>query len=198
MADDAIRTATADDLDEVVDALTTSFQDDPLMTWVWPDAALRPIRLRGLWTFMAGDGYVPRGASTVIPGGDGAALWTAPGQDLDDTFWAANARRFMELVDGDADRLSAVSEPMAEHHPHDPHWYLMAIGIAPVAQGRRLGSALLAHTLALADAGGVGSYLEATSPRSRALYERHGFVVTGEITLPDDGPPLWPMWREPA
>ncbi len=34
--------------------------------------------------------------------------------------------------------------------------------------------------------------------RSRALYERHGFEVTGEFNLPSGGPPLWQMWREPG
>ncbi len=42
------------------------------------------------------------------------------------------------------------------------------------------------------------AYLEATSPRSRALYERHGFEVTAELRATADSPPMWAMWREPA
>ena len=42
------------------------------------------------------------------------------------------------------------------------------------------------------------AYHEATTPRNRALYERHGYVTLGEFTLPDGGPPLWRMWREPG
>jgi hypothetical protein len=41
------------------------------------------------------------------------------------------------------------------------------------------------------------AYHEGTTPRNRALYERHGYVNQGEFTLPDGGPPLWRMWREP-
>jgi hypothetical protein len=44
----------------------------------------------------------------------------------------------------------------------------------------------------------VPAYLEASSPRNRALYERHGFEVMEECRYADDGPPLWRMWREPA
>ena len=40
------------------------------------------------------------------------------------------------------------------------------------------------------------AYLEATTLRNRALYERHGFECFGEIVLPD-GPTLYQMWRSP-
>ena len=71
----------------------------------------------------------------------------------------------------------------------------MFLGVVPGARGRGLGGALLRDRLVRADAEGMPAYLEASSPRSRALYERHGFRATGDpIHLPD-GPPLWPMWR---
>ena len=41
------------------------------------------------------------------------------------------------------------------------------------------------------------AYHEATSPRNRALYERHGYVNQGEFQLPAGGPTLWRMWRDP-
>ena len=44
---------------------------------------------------------------------------------------------------------------------------------------------------------GLHAYHEATTPRNRALYERHGYVHQGEFVLPDGGPPLWRMWRDP-
>jgi hypothetical protein len=40
-------------------------------------------------------------------------------------------------------------------------------------------------------------YLEASSMRSRALYERHGYVFMGKTLDLPDGPHMWPMWREP-
>jgi hypothetical protein len=51
--------------------------------------------------------------------------------------------------------------------------------------------------LSRCDEQGLPAYLEASSPRNRALYERHGFEVTEELKLPRSGPPLWLMWREP-
>ena len=197
---DGVRTATAADLDGVVTVLTAAFHDDPLMSWAFPDPATRPRRLDALWTFMGREGYLPFGASTLVPhaaGADAAALWLAPGQHLDAAFWAARGSAFAAALEHDLDRLSALSEQMHAHHPAEPHWYLLAIGVSPDRQGSRLGSALLAHTLAIADDTGAPAFLEATSPRSRALYERHGFVATGQFAALD-GPPVWPMWREPA
>ena len=59
-----------------------------------------------------------------------------------------------------------------------------------------IGSALLHEVLDRADREHLPAYLEATSPRNRALYERHGFEVTGELRCADC-PPLWAMWRAP-
>jgi hypothetical protein len=43
-------------------------------------------------------------------------------------------------------------------------------------------------TLDRCDADGVSAYLEASSERSAALYERLGFVHLGMLELPDEGP----------
>jgi hypothetical protein len=41
------------------------------------------------------------------------------------------------------------------------------------------------------------AYLDATSPRNRGLYERHGFKVTEEFSFGPGSPPSWRMWRDP-
>lgn len=193
-----VRAATTADLDDVVAVLTDAFADDPLMTWAFPDDRTRAQRLGALWHFMAGEAYLPRGVSPVVPGPDAAALWLAPGGHLDDEFWETRGGVFVEALDGDVERLSRMAEVMSAHHPDDrEHWYLLAIGVSPLRQGGRLGSAVLAHTLATADAAGAPAFLEATTQRSRVLYERFGFEATAELVI-DDSPPLWPMWREPA
>ena len=145
---------------------------------------------------MAGDGYLPRGASTVVPGGDGAALWAAPGDGLDGEFWSANGSRFVTLLEGDVERLGLAvgadgRPPPPRPRPLVPAWR-SGCHRPPRAAGSA--SALLAHTLAVADAAGAPAYLEATSPRSRALYERFGFEVLAEMRAPG-GPPMWAMWR---
>jgi predicted N-acetyltransferase YhbS len=81
-----------------------------------------------------------------------------------------------------------------------PHHYLAFLGVAPELQGHGIGSGLLNHHHARLDAQGLPAYLEASTERSRDLYLRHGYTLTGDapLVLPDNGPPIWPMWREPA
>jgi hypothetical protein len=53
-------------------------------------------------------------------------------------------------------------------------------------------------TLQRADLAGLPTYIEASSERSAALYERHGFVHMGVLELPEGGPPVWLMRRPPG
>jgi RimJ/RimL family protein N-acetyltransferase len=73
----------------------------------------------------------------------------------------------------------------------------MLIAISKEVQGQGVGTALINSVLDRCDREGLPAYLEASSERSRALYERLGFTFTGTtIDLPD-GPHMWSMWREP-
>jgi GNAT superfamily N-acetyltransferase len=80
---------------------------------------------------------------------------------------------------------------------HPPHYYLPFLGVDPPWQGRGLGGALLAPVLQRCDRESVPAYLEASTARNRALYERHAFAVTEEFKLARDAPMQWRMWRAP-
>lgn len=84
------------------------------------------------------------------------------------------------------------------HHPHDVmHHHLAFLAVHPDRQGEGIGSALMAPHHVRLDKAGTGAYLEASSTRARDLYLRHGYVVQGGPFYLPDGPPMWPMWREP-
>ncbi|MFV2008563.1 MULTISPECIES: GNAT family N-acetyltransferase [unclassified Micromonospora] len=80
-----------------------------------------------------------------------------------------------------------------------PHTYLAYLGVAPDRQRHGMGTALLTHRHTTCDTAGTGIHLVATSHGARRLYQRHGYYDTTPtpIHLPDGGPPLWPMWRQP-
>lgn len=192
---DGPRPATPDDLDLVAAVLGEAFTDDPIMVWTFPDDAARPRILRAMFGFLAEHLYLREG-ETVVDDRGGAAMWQPPGArgEESESFWAEHGAAFVEAVEGQVERTMLLGAAMSEHHPSGPHWYLPAIGVRPSAHGLGVGGGLLAHTLAQVDAEGAVAYLEATTRRSVALYERHGFEVTTEFTV-DDSPPMWPMVR---
>jgi len=171
------------DTETAIRVLTAAFADDPVARWLLPGNLTADLVFAPLVQTSAAHGEL-----AVAADGTAAAVWlpraaeppVPDGEPLPDAL--ARLRTFMELTE-------------ARHPTGRPHLYLVFLGVAPGAQGRGLGGALLRERLARADADGLPAYLEATSPGSRALYERHGFRDTGApIQLPD-GPPVWPMWR---
>jgi GNAT superfamily N-acetyltransferase len=87
---------------------------------------------------------------------------------------------------------------MEERHLREPHFYVRIVGVHTASQGQGVGSALMQPTLQRADSAGLPAYIEASSERSAALYERLGFVHMDVLELPDGGPPVWRMRRPPG
>lgn len=183
------------------EVLAAAFADDPAVArLVPPDARRRHARLVALF---AGDlRSVGRDGVDVArrgPGGEvlGAAVWGTPAGD--EPAWrhplvalrAAAALRLRGLRA--ARRYDRV---VAAHLPPGPCFHLHDIGAAPSARGLGVGRALLARRLADVDAAGLPAFLEATTPASRRLYERHGFVAVGAITDPVAAGAV-PMLRPP-
>jgi ribosomal protein S18 acetylase RimI-like enzyme len=109
--------------------------------------------------------------------------------------WAAHVEAHLDPARlGD---VFAWGEQVGQFHPTEPHWYLAQIAVTPGRQGRGHGSALLRSGLERCDRDGLPAYLESSSPRNRALYERHGFDVIDEVRVADS-PPIWPMLRPPV
>jgi ribosomal protein S18 acetylase RimI-like enzyme len=92
--------------------------------------------------------------------------------------------------------LGRFMEQLGDGHPHEPHYYLMAIGTRPELHSRGIGSTMLRAFLDRCDAEQAPAYLEATTERSRDLYRRHGFETFATLVL-SYGPTLHRMWREP-
>ncbi|TWG07762.1 GNAT family N-acetyltransferase [Saccharopolyspora dendranthemae] len=190
----ALRRATRADHDEVVDVLTEAFAEDPLASWLFPAAAERH-RLQS--RFYRHQLAHPAAEVYLTDRGKGVALWHAlsPAEPAEDEAPESD----LEAAFGDSGpRLRALGRALAPRHPVDrPHLYLFCMGVVGSRRGSGLGSAMLRDRLERADAEGVAAYLEASSPRSRALYLRHGFTDLDGPVRPAGGPSLWPMWREP-
>ena len=88
-------------------------------------------------------------------------------------------------------------EGLAALHPHEPHWYLMFVGVEPALQSGGVGAALLAPVLERSDAERVLCYLETPFEQTHTFYRRLGFEL-GSESKPFEGPaPVWTMTRAP-
>ena len=194
----AVRKATLDDVPELAGALARAFDGDPPMRWFLPDEATRHERARRLFDVMLRRVHLARDYCYTTEGIAGGALWVPPGtfrlSVIDQVALLPGMLRVFGRGLGRAQRGLTVME---SGHPRAPHYYLDSLGVEPEWQGRGLGSALMRPVLERCDAERMPAYLNAGSARSRDLYLRHGFRVTEEFSLPDGGPPLWRMWREP-
>ncbi|MET7450955.1 GNAT family N-acetyltransferase [Streptomyces sp. NPDC005574] len=194
-----IRVAGEDDRESVVRLLDQAFQDDPVSRWVFPgDAYRRATHHRLMAAFT--DIVLAEGRVEVTEDGAGCALWLpVPAREATeghaDDEGPAQVRA---AVDPDNERVELIARLTADIHPAGrAHEYLWMIAVAPQRQGEGVGSALVESVLDRCDRQALPAYLEASSARSRTLYERLGFALTGRpLDLPD-GPRMWPMWREP-
>lgn len=193
------RVAGPDDVGTVVDVLVSAFAEDPTWAWVFPDPATRPAEHAWLWRlFVEGAARYPW---VWLTGDDAAAaVWVPPGgTDLSPEQESALERWIGALPTGTAARASAAVERFEAAHPRDePHFFLSLLGTRATHRGRGLGLGLLADNLRLVDEAGRPAYLEASNPANVVLYKRHGFRTHGSFALPDGGPEVVTMWRDPG
>ncbi|MFR9732178.1 GNAT family N-acetyltransferase [Saccharopolyspora sp. MS10] len=172
--------------------LVSAFVHDAVSRWLVPDERIRE-EVYLAWFDVLLD-HADR-AGRVRATRSAVQVWLRAEDGSPPGLPAEEEPRIAELAGPHADRFAAFGELTGARHPREPHWYLALIGVRPDLQGRGVGTAALTASLREHDRAGSPTYLEASSPASRALYLRLGYADAGEpIELPG-GPVLHPMWR---
>jgi GNAT superfamily N-acetyltransferase len=183
----ASRHAVRADVPAVVDALVAGFHEDPLYRWLYPDPDERPGRLRETFALIC-DLALPRGHLYTNADRSAAAAWTAPDVALVDR---DEGERFAAMIErhvgSRVEHVLAGMEETEAARPAEPHFALHSLGVEAAAQGRGVGSALLAPVLARCDEDGLPAHLTSSAARNVPFYERLGFAVTAETPLPGGG-----------
>jgi len=78
-----------------------------------------------------------------------------------------------------------------------PHYYLWGVAVDPAEQGKGIGDALIRSFLARTDAEGMSVYLETHDGQNVGYYERYGFELDLQTSIPKHNLPIWCMRRSP-
>jgi RimJ/RimL family protein N-acetyltransferase len=199
-----VRPADPGEVSSLSAALAQAFANEDLVNWMLPQRTRRSARRRLMFTLEL-QTYVLPGGGLVFTADDGngalvgGCLALPPGRwQTPNAVDGRTAVRWLRTLGTRLPRAIRIQRAMHEHHPTEPHYYIRWVGVRPALQGHGLGSELMRPIVERCDSDGLPAYIEASSERSAALYERLGFVHQGILHLPDGGPPLWPMRRPPA
>jgi GNAT superfamily N-acetyltransferase len=193
------RMASRAEIPAAVEALARAFYADPVWSWAFPDPKRRLGQHRAVWALVA-EAALDYESAWLSGDCAAVALWIPPGKpELRPEDEARLEEMLAELLGDGAARVLKTFERFEDAHPtSDPHYYLSLLGTHPDHRGHGLGMGLLAATLKRIDAEGAPAFLESSNPVNTPRYERLGFVVCGEFELPEDGPSVTQMWRDPV
>lgn len=199
MTSPEIRHATPDDVSRTAELIAVSFSALDAAVWLVPDPGERTKILAGDFALYVehamthGDAHLIEDAGALVA----AAVWfpqpSHPTPEPD-----GYDERLMAVCGQYVDRFRTLDQLFDDHHPRIyPHHHLAYLAVRPDRQGEGLGTALLDHHHDRLDRHEMPAFLQASSHRSRVLYERHGYERLGEPFHLPYGPPFWSMWREP-
>ncbi len=193
-AEPEVKSAGANIQASTISTIVLGFAADPMARWVWPDSS-EYLRIMPQFVKAFGGRAFENGTAYITEGARAAALWLPPGVQPDE---AAMGAIITEALRPEiAEDIGPILQGMAEHHPHEPHWYLPLIAADPSWIGQGLGTLLMKHALRRCDEDGIAAYLESSNPRNISLYERHGFRIISQIQH-GSSPTLTPMLRTPS
>jgi ribosomal protein S18 acetylase RimI-like enzyme len=192
---------------ELVALYQRAFWDDPAIVHLVPDektrgraldAYMRMVIRYGLrWgrvQTIEQDGRIRVGAVWLPPGG-------APASVLKQLRCGLLPVLFSNFNWRNLRNFFALGNKLEELHRKDVaryHWYLWLLAVDPPDQGSGFGSAVVAPELREADTGNFPCYVETAKTVNLDFYQKQGFVIKREITMPGNGPPLWTLVRDPV
>jgi len=183
-------TSSRDEFERAGQVLGQAFYDTTQWSAVIPDDRIRLSKLQQMFVGTLKTAAVAGGVTERTAGFEAIAVWMPPGRSFG--FWPmvrsgfASARfavtpPFLNL----RDMTSMLFQFEGEHKRRmpDPHWYLMALGVAPEWQGQGLGSVLVRHGVERAGAEDMPVYLETETGPNVPFYRKLGFELIDEIVI---------------
>ena len=190
------------DFAKAVDVTTHAFRTYAFLQYLTPqtDARMRFARWFCTSCIRYGQLYGRVDTNSTV---NGVAVWLTPGRTTL-TPWRLLRSGFISApihVHVQSLKRFILSNSHMEHEhkrfADKHHWYLMALGVDPQYQGQGVGSQIIQPVLELADAQHEQCYLETQTERNSQFYERHGFKIMSQKTMPDSEMTIFAMVRKP-
>jgi ribosomal protein S18 acetylase RimI-like enzyme len=193
-----VHVAQPAEVDALASTIARAFYADPVWSWAFPDADHRLSQLRALWGLCVLGGIDHQWVLTTQQN-EAVAVWIPPGCDeLVEPFASQLDPLLDDLLGPRSDLVREVLRRFDASHPRgESYFYLSLLGTHPDHRGRGIGMALLADGLVRIDQQQMPAYLESSNPANLARYESAGFRIRGQFDLPEGGPEVTTMWREP-
>jgi GNAT superfamily N-acetyltransferase len=198
-ADHRVERAGPGDAEVLTHVIADAFFGLDVSQWLVPAPGPRHAIFPGYFRIHV-ERALAEGLVLTTPARDAAALWLPVGPDGPGGPPEGYHDQLAAVTGSHLARFEALDERFDRHHPAGvPHEHLAILAVRPDRQLLGIGTALLNTSHARLDRDGTPAYLEASDPAKRDIYLAHGYVVrpNAPIRLPDGGPELWPMWREP-
>lgn len=198
-----VRLATQRDIPELAAVLARAFADDPFYAYLAGTAPERNQRMRDGWSGLLRHASDRLSLTYTTDDLAGVAVWHPPGYGGASFIGSLRLLPSVARLAGGMGRLRDVSRAVAElekrrhQHAPGPHFYLSALGVEPTRQREGIGTALLRPVLERADDQKLPAYLETATAVNVLIYERVGFGVVQELTLPGTDVHGWLMLRRP-
>jgi hypothetical protein len=180
--------------------LSRSFQNEPNFIYAMPDKQERGEMLRWFFRIVAIPASRLFGEIYTTKLVEGASLWIRPGSGLTFEHMFRNRMRAAVQLDDVSFRrwinLLARLEKVRLQLIAGPHWYLLALGVEPSMDRRRVSGFLTEPVMARADSDRLPCYVETFNEKDLSFYESLGFRVEGAGDI-RGGPSFWAMIRGP-
>lgn len=193
-----IRDLGRDDLEAAVGVLARGMRDNPLHVAAFgEDPEIRVRTLERMFTLL----FRVKSSQSPIGAFMGEALVGVSGIEPPGRCQPSAIERvrlapaILALGPRRARRTLAWITTWSDRDPADPHSHLGPLAVDAHLQGRGIGTRILGEYCRRLDHSAQVAYLETDKEANVVLYERHGFVVTGEA--PVIGVGNWFMRREP-
>jgi GNAT superfamily N-acetyltransferase len=179
----------------IADLIAHAFWDLPPAAWLVPDALVRRRVLAGQFGIVV-DHALEYGHIYLTADMAGVAVWFPRPTPI-----VAPPRTYVPRLEKACgrwtDHFLVLDDLFEQHHPPEPHHHLVFLAVRHDRQRQGVGSMLLDHYHHRLGTLSMAAYLEAPSAANVDFYKRHGYEAREPFYLPGDGPPFWPMWREP-